>query len=164
VIPCPECGAIGHRVIESRYQLKAQAKRRRCVCKTCGHRFNTQERVWTGNLEPFPEPVATTPQHSKQELEWLARLANLEARLEALAAAPASATTITLLPIEQLNLGTTRAYHLLKRARITTVGHLLQHTPADLLSLRMFGTTSLADVVGALGELGLELPRERVSA
>jgi DNA-directed RNA polymerase alpha subunit len=88
----------------------------------------------------------------------------LEARLEALAAAPASATTITLLPIEQLNLSTTRAYHLLKRARITTVGHLLQHTPADLLSLRMFGTTSLVDVVMALEQLGLELPRERVSA
>lgn len=164
MIPCPECGAIGHRVIESRYQPKAQAKRRRCVCKACGHRFNTQERVWTGKPEPTPEPAAITPQHSTQEIDLLDRLANMEAQLRALAAAPASATTIALLPIEQLNLSTTRAYHLLKRARITTVGRLLQHTPADLLDIRKFGTYSLSDVVMALDELGLELPRERVSA
>ena len=44
------------------------------------------------------------------------------------------------------------------------MGHLLRHTPDDLLEIRKFGTTSLADVVMALDQLGLELPRERESA
>jgi DNA-directed RNA polymerase alpha subunit len=67
-------------------------------------------------------------------------------------------------PIEQLGLRTARAYHLLKRAKINTVGHLLRLTPDDLLEIRKFGTCSLADVVEALDQLGLELPRERANA
>jgi hypothetical protein len=166
VIPCPECGATGHRVIESRYQPKAQAKRRRCVCKACGHRFNTQERVWTSKLAPGPEPEPFTPPGSI----WLTRLDRLEASLAELqeslhkASPELSATLDDSVPIEQLDLCTARAYHLLKRAKINTVGHLLRHTPDDLLEIRKFGVTSLADVVMALDQLGLELPRERASA
>jgi hypothetical protein len=161
MIPCPECGATGHRVIESRYQPKAAAKRRRCVCKACGYRFNTQERVWTGKLAPGPEPVASTPPGSI----WLTRLDRLEASLAELqeslhkATPSLSSTFDDSVPIEQLDLRTARAYNLLKRARINTVGHLLQLTPADLLEIRKFGVTSLADVVQALDQLGLELPR-----
>jgi DNA-directed RNA polymerase alpha subunit len=40
------------------------------------------------------------------------------------------------------------------------VDHLLNLTPADLLRIKRFGVTSLADVVEALERLGLELPRE----
>ena len=161
MIPCPECKATGHRVIESRYQPKQEAKRRRCVCHACGARFNTQERIWTGKPESEPEPAAFTPPGSI----WLTRLDRLEASLAELqeslhkATPSLSSTFDDSVPIEQLDLRTARAYNLLKRARINTVGHLLQLTPADLLEIRKFGVTSLADVVQALDQLGLELPR-----
>jgi hypothetical protein len=165
VIPCPECGAVGHRVIESRYQLKAQAKRRRCVCKACGHRFNTQERVWSGKLAPGPEPepVAFTPpgfESSLAELQESLRKATTAAQLVSLSSGHPPGVSITFddsVPIEQLDLRTARAYNLLKRARINTVGHLLTLTPADLMEIRRFGAASLADVVMALDQLGLEL-------
>ena len=162
MIPCPECKATGHRVIESRYQHKQEAKRRRCVCHACGFKFNTQERIWTGKPESEPEPAAFTPPGSI----WLAGLDRLEASLAELqeslhkATPGLSSTFDDSVPIEQLDLRTARAYNLLKRARINTVGHLLQLTPADLLEIRKFGVTSLADVVQALEQLGLELPRE----
>jgi DNA-directed RNA polymerase alpha subunit len=99
--------------------------------------------------------------------EVLPRLDQIEARLEALIAAkvqestqPAPEPAVASVPIEQLDLRTARAYNLLKRAKINTVGHLLRLTPDDLLEIRKFGTCSLADVVGALDQLGLELPRE----
>ena len=68
------------------------------------------------------------------------------------------------MPIEQLDLRTVRAFNGLKRAGVHTVGHLLTLTPTDLLEIRRFGATSLADVEMALDQLGLELPRERASA
>jgi len=166
MIPCPECKATGHRVIESRYQSKQEAKRRRCQCHACGFKFNTQERLWTGKPESEPEPAAFTPPGSI----WLTRLDRLEASLAELqeslhkATPSLSSTFDDSVPIEQLGLRTARAYNLLKRARINTVGQLLQLTPADLLEIRKFGVTSLADVVEALDQLGLELPRERRSA
>jgi len=160
MIPCPECKATGHRVIESRYQPKQQAKRRRCECKACGFKFNTQEKLWKGEhlsivvAEPAPPTTA-------------ARLDQIEARLEALIAAkvqegtqPAPEPAVASVPIEQLDLRTVRAYNTLKRAGVSTVDHLLNLTPADLLRIKRFGVTSLADVVEALERLGLELPRE----
>jgi len=77
--------------------------------------------------------------------------------------APADWATSNL-PIEHLELRTARARNVLKRARINTVGHLLQLTPDDLLDIRKFGVTSLTDVVMALEQLGLELPRESATA
>jgi DNA-directed RNA polymerase subunit alpha len=160
MIPCPECNALGHKVLESRYQLKLKAKRRRCVCKACGFRFTTQEKVWTGEhlsvVPAEPAPLSTA-----------ARLDQIEARLEALIAAkvqestqPAPEPTVASVPIERLDLRTVRAYNTLKRAGVSTVDHLLNLTPADLLRIKRFGVTSLADVVEALERLGLELPRE----
>jgi len=160
MIPCPECNALGHRVLESRYQSKQAAKRRRCVCKACGFRFTTQEKVWTGEhlsvVPAEPAPLSTA-----------ARLDQIEARIEALIAAkaqegtqPAPEPAVASVPIERLDLRTVRAYNTLKRAGVSTVDHLLNLTPADLLRIKRFGVTSLADVVGALEQLGLELPRE----
>ena len=160
MIPCPECNALGHRVLESRYQSKQAAKRRRCVCKSCGFRFTTQEKVWTSDhlsiVVAEPEPLSTA-----------ARLDQIEARLEALIAAkvqegtqPAPEAAVASVPIERLDLRTVRAYNTLKRAGVHTVEHLLNLTPADLLRIKRFGVTSLADVVEALERLGLELPRE----
>ena len=159
MIPCPECNALGHRVLESRYQSKQAAKRRRCVCKACGFRFTTQEKVWTGEhlsvVPAEPAPLSTA-----------ARLDQIEARLEALIAAkvqestqPAPEPAVASVPIERLDLRTARAYHTLKRAGVHTVAQLLNLTPADLLRMKRFGAASLADVVGALEQLGLELPR-----
>jgi hypothetical protein len=179
VIPCPECGAVDHRVIASRPQPKESATRRRCECNACGYRFSTQERLWTGKPKPEPEPVAFTPPGSI----WLTRLDRLEASMAELqeslhkattaaqlVALPSghpqerSATPAASVPIEQLDLRTVRAFNGLKRAGVHTVGHLLTLTPTDLLEIRRFGATSLADVEMALDQLGLELPRERASA
>ncbi|NDC35226.1 MAG: hypothetical protein EBZ51_07535 [Synechococcaceae bacterium WB9_2_112] len=164
MIPCPECNALGHKVLESRYQPKLKAKRRRCVCKACGFRFTTQEKVWTGEhlsvVPAEPAPLSTA-----------ARLDQIEARLEALIAAKvrvstqsAPEPTAVSVPIERLGLRTVRAYNTLKRAGVHTVAQLLSLTPADLLRIKRFGVTSLTDVVMALEQLGLELPRERESA
>jgi DNA-directed RNA polymerase subunit alpha len=60
------------------------------------------------------------------------------------------------MPIKELGLPA-RAYNGLKRARINTVGDLLELTPDDLLDIREFGATSLDYVVRALDRLGLEL-------
>jgi len=160
MIPCPECNTLGHKVLESRYQLKLKAKRRRCVCKACGFRSTTQAKVWTGEhlsvVPAEPAPLSTA-----------ARLDQIEARLEALIAAkvrestqPAEGPTVASVPIEQLGLRTLRAYDTLKRAGVSTVDHLLNLTPADLLQIKRFGAASLADVVEALERRGLELPRE----
>jgi hypothetical protein len=177
MISCPECGAVDHRVIASHPQPKESATRRRCECNACGFRFNTKERLDTG--KPKPEPVAFTPPGSI----WLTRLDRLETSLAELQESLHKATTAAQLvslpsghppkrsatptasvPIEQLDLRTVRAFNGLKRAGVHTVGHLLTLTPADLMEIRRFGTTSLADVEMALDQLGLELPRERESA
>ena len=169
MIPCPECGSVDHRVIASRPQPKAAATRRRCECKACGYRFNTQEQVWTGRLAPGPRPAAPP----SQEAIWLARLDRLEASLAELrellqkvaaSAQPVAsghppegpATPTASMPIKELGLPA-RAYNGLKRARINTVGDLLELTPDDLLDIREFGATSLDYVVRALDRLGLEL-------
>jgi DNA-directed RNA polymerase subunit alpha len=101
--------------------------------------------------------------------EVLSRFELIEARIEALVAAmvrertqPAEGPAMASVPIERLDLRTVRAYNTLKRAGVHTVEHLLNLTPADLLRIKRFGVTSLADVVEALERLGLELPRERV--
>ena len=179
MIPCPECGAVDHRVLASRPQPKESATRRRCACKACGYRFNTQERVWSGKLAPGPEPEPFTTPGSI----WLTRLDRLETSLAELQESLHKATTAAQLvslpsghppgvsttfddsvPIEQLDLRTVRAFNGLKRAGVHTLGHLLTLTPTDLLEIRRFGATSLADVEMALDQLGLELPRERRSA
>jgi len=168
MIPCPECNALSHKVLESRYQLKLKAKRRRCVCKTCGFRFTTQEKVWTGeHLSVVPTEPA--PLSTAARLDQIK--AQLEAQLEALIAAKAKegtqraeGPTVPSVPIERLDLRTVRSYNTLKRAGVHTVSQLLNLTPADLLRIKRFGITSLADVVGALERLGLELPREKESA
>jgi hypothetical protein len=179
MIPCPECGAVDHRVLASRPQPKESATRRRCECNACGYRFSTQERLWTGKPKPEPEPEPFTPPGAI----WLTRLDRLEASIAELqeslhkattaaqlVALPSghpperSATPAASVPIEQLDLRTVRAFNGLKRAGVHTVGHLLTLTPTDLLEIRRFGATSLADVEMALDQLGLELPRERASA
>ena len=166
MILCPECGSDDRRVIASRSQLREAAKRRRCVCNACGFRFTTQERIWTGKPGPVaPDPMPVDP-------VWLKRLDRIDAWMTELrevlhkGTAPPppdpplhGSCTVSAgqVPIEQLGLRTVRAYNSLKRAGISTVDRLVTLTSADLLQLRQFGTTSLADVGRALAEMGLTL-------
>ena len=56
--------------------------------------------------------------------------------------------------IEELELKT-RTYNCLKRAGIHTVGDLLKNKGNELMDLRQFGVTSLADVQNQLEVHGL---------
>ena len=166
MILCPECGSNDRRVIASRSQYQEAAKRRRCVCNACGFRFTTQERIWTGK----PEPVTHGP--APVDPVWLKRLDRIDALIAELKEVMHKGTappppdpllhgscTVSAgqVPIEQLGLRTVRAYNSLKRAGASTVDRLVMLTSADLLQLRQFGTTSLADVESALAEMGLTL-------
>lgn len=60
------------------------------------------------------------------------------------------------LPITDLDLSV-RALHCLEGQEIKTVRDLVRYTPAELLDVRNFGRTSLAEVKSKLEELGLSL-------
>jgi len=60
------------------------------------------------------------------------------------------------LPITDLDLSV-RALHCLEGQEIKTVRDLVRYTPAELLEVRNFGRTSLAEVKSKLEELGLSL-------
>ena len=49
---CPKCGADYDHVIQSRWKGEAKSRRRECL--SCGHRWNTVERVG-GYINPDPE-------------------------------------------------------------------------------------------------------------
>jgi DNA-directed RNA polymerase subunit alpha len=63
------------------------------------------------------------------------------------------------LAIAELNLSV-RALHCLESQEIKTVRDLVHYTPAQLLEVRNFGRTSLAEVKNRLAELGLALGME----
>ncbi len=63
------------------------------------------------------------------------------------------------LPITDLDLSV-RALHCLEGQEIKTVRDLVRYTPAELLDVRNFGRTSLAEVKSKLEELGLSLGME----
>jgi DNA-directed RNA polymerase subunit alpha len=63
------------------------------------------------------------------------------------------------LTIEELSLSV-RSYNCLKREGINTVGDLVQRSEAELLDIRNFGATSIAEVKRKLEGLGLSLREE----
>jgi DNA-directed RNA polymerase subunit alpha len=70
---------------------------------------------------------------------------------------PATATSPDLeLPIEELDLSE-RPRNCLKRARIDTIGQLVQKSEDDLLAITNFGSKSLDEVLQKLDERGLSL-------
>lgn len=71
-------------------------------------------------------------------------------------AAPTSTSPDLDLPIEELDL-TERPRNCLKRARIDTIGQLVQRTEDDLLAITNFGGKSLDEVREKLDERGLSL-------
>jgi len=70
--------------------------------------------------------------------------------------APSTASPDLELPIEELELSE-RPRNCLKRARVDTIGQLVQKTEDDLLAITNFGSKSLEEVVQKLDERGLSL-------
>jgi DNA-directed RNA polymerase subunit alpha len=71
-------------------------------------------------------------------------------------ASPTSASPDLDLPIEELDLSE-RPRNCLKRARIDTIGQLVQKSEDDLLAITNFGAKSLEEVIQKLDERGLSL-------
>jgi len=70
--------------------------------------------------------------------------------------APSTASPDLELPIEELELSE-RPRNCLKRARVDTIGQLVQKTEDDLLAITNFGSKSLEEVMQKLDERGLSL-------
>ena len=68
---------------------------------------------------------------------------------------------LDVLSIDDLDMPV-RAWNCLRRAECETVGQLVLMRPQQLLRLKNFGKQSLADVVRALGYLGLSLAPDDV--
>jgi DNA-directed RNA polymerase subunit alpha len=87
-------------------------------------------------------------------------VANLSAEAPSLELGEVSPTTATSpdleLPIEELDLSE-RPRNCLKRARVDTIGQLVQKTEDDLLAITNFGSKSLDEVLQKLDERGLSL-------
>jgi len=87
-------------------------------------------------------------------------VANLSAEAPSLELGEVSPTTSTSpdleLPIEELDLSE-RPRNCLKRARVDTIGQLVQKTEDDLLAITNFGSKSLDEVLQKLDERGLSL-------
>jgi DNA-directed RNA polymerase subunit alpha len=71
-------------------------------------------------------------------------------------ASPTSTSPDLDLPIEELDLSE-RPRNCLKRARVNTIGQLVQKTEDDLLAITNFGSKSLEEVLQKLDERGLSL-------
>jgi DNA-directed RNA polymerase subunit alpha len=71
-------------------------------------------------------------------------------------ASPASTSPDLDLPIEELDLSE-RPRNCLKRARVDTIGQLVQKSEDDLLAITNFGSKSLEEVIQKLDERGLSL-------
>ena len=69
---------------------------------------------------------------------------------------PTSTSPDLDLPIEELDLSE-RPRNCLKRARVDTIGQLVQKTEDDLLAITNFGAKSLEEVIQKLDERGLSL-------
>ena len=69
---------------------------------------------------------------------------------------PASTSPDLDLPIEELDLSE-RPRNCLKRARVDSIGQLVQKTEDDLLAITNFGSKSLEEVIQKLDERGLSL-------
>jgi len=87
-------------------------------------------------------------------------VADLSAEAPSLELGEVSPTTSTSpdleLPIEELDLSE-RPRNCLKRARVDTIGQLVQKTEDDLLAITNFGSKSLDEVLQKLDERGLSL-------
>ena len=109
-----------------------------------------------GSISPR-DALASAGDTLRSLVNLVAGLSDEPRGLELGEVSPVTASSPDLdLPIEELDL-TERPRNCLKRARIDTIGQLVQKTEDDLLAITNFGSKSLDEVVQKLDERGLSL-------
>jgi len=109
-----------------------------------------------GSITP-EEALASAGDTLRNLVGLVAELSNEPRGLELGEVAPTAASSPDLeLPIEELDLSE-RPRNCLKRARVDTIGQLVQKSEDDLLAITNFGSKSLEEVLQKLDERGLSL-------
>ena len=109
-----------------------------------------------GSISPR-ESLASAGETLRSLLGLVADLSAAPKGLELGEVSPTTSTSPDLdLPIEELDLSE-RPRNCLKRARVDTIGQLVQKTEDDLLAITNFGSKSLDEVREKLDERGLAL-------
>ena len=109
-----------------------------------------------GSISPR-EALASAGETLKSLVGLVASLSEAPQGLELGEVSPATASSPDLeLPIEELDLSE-RPRNCLKRARVDTIGQLVQKSEDDLLAITNFGSKSLEEVLQKLDERGLSL-------
>ena len=109
-----------------------------------------------GTISPR-EALASAGDTLRNLVGLIADLSDEQRGLELGETSPMTATSPDLeLPIEELDLSE-RPRNCLKRARVDTIGQLVQKTEDDLLAITNFGSKSLEEVLQKLDERGLSL-------
>jgi len=109
-----------------------------------------------GSITPR-EALASAGDTLRKLIDLVAELSDQPKGLElGEVASPTSTSPDLDLPIEELDLSE-RPRNCLKRARVDTIGQLVQKTEDDLLAITNFGAKSLEEVIQKLDERGLSL-------
>ncbi len=109
-----------------------------------------------GSITPR-DALASAGDTLRKLVELVAELADEPRGLElGEVASPTSTSPDLDLPIEELDLSE-RPRNCLKRARVDTIGQLVQKSEDDLLAITNFGSKSLEEVIEKLDERGLSL-------
>jgi DNA-directed RNA polymerase subunit alpha len=109
-----------------------------------------------GSVSPR-EALASAGDTLRSLVSLVAELSDEPKGLELGEVSPATSASPDLeLPIEELDLSE-RPRNCLKRARVDTIGQLVQKTEDDLLAITNFGSKSLEEVLQKLDERGLSL-------
>lgn len=109
-----------------------------------------------GSISPR-DALASAADTMRNLISLVADLSEEKRGLELGETSPTLATSPDLeLPIEELDLSE-RPRNCLKRARVDTIGQLVQKTEDDLLAITNFGSKSLEEVLQKLDERGLSL-------
>jgi DNA-directed RNA polymerase subunit alpha len=109
-----------------------------------------------GSISPR-EALASAGDTLRSLVGLVAELSDEPKGLELGEVSPTTAASPDLeLPIEELDLSE-RPRNCLKRARVDTIGQLVQKTEDDLLAITNFGSKSLEEVLQKLDERGLSL-------
>ena len=109
-----------------------------------------------GSITPR-EALASAGDTLRKLIDLVAELSDQPKGLElGEVASPTSTSPDLDLPIEELDLSE-RPRNCLKRARVDTIGQLVQKSEDDLLAITNFGSKSLEEVIEKLDERGLSL-------
>jgi DNA-directed RNA polymerase subunit alpha len=109
-----------------------------------------------GSINPR-EALASAGDTLRKLIDLVANLSDDPKSLElGEVSSPTSTSPDLDLPIEELDLSE-RPRNCLKRARVDTIGQLVQKTEDDLLAITNFGAKSLEEVIQKLDERGLSL-------